>query len=153
MLNNNLPEPSVQDQVEQPQEEFDVKKAVEQFDATQVARKDSLKQVQSVLEQASKGHNIDKKEVLKCIRGLFFVCAMQDALIVSLMEDFMKSIRSMAKNEVDSFNLQMKLYTITQALYKKELVTQEDLEEIHQGITLPKFLSQLQSESPTDSQK
>jgi len=137
------PQQPTQDAVE---EEFDPDRAAEQFDVTRAARKQALEQVERVLTNAAAGHNVDKKETIKCIKSLYLVSIMQDMILVNLMGDLVRAIKSMAKTEVDSFNLNAKLFTITQALYKNKLVSPEDLEKIHAEITVPQLVAMLQAE-------
>ena len=127
----------------QGEQEFYADKAAAQFDVTRTARKEALKKTEEILESSAP----DKDEVLKCMRGLYMVTFMQDALITSLMADFVRSIRSMAKVEVDIVNGTAKLFTVTQALYKKGLVTQEEMEKIHQEITVPQLMANLKGEA------
>ena len=128
------------------QGEFDVEGAVKQFDLTQAARKESLDKIKEVLEQAMSAKKLDSAATIKCLRGMYVVTAMQDAIIVSLMGDLVRAIRSMAKGEVDVFNLTAKLFTITQALYDKQVVNVDNLEKIHKEITIPTLVAKLRSD-------
>jgi len=122
---------------------FDVEGAVKQFDLTQAARKNALDQIKEILEQVIEEEKLDDTATLKCLRGMYVVTAMQDAIIVSLMQDLVRAIRSMAKGEVDTFNLTAKLFTITQALYDKQVVSVDDLEKIHREVTIPTLIEKL----------
>ena len=124
------------------QENFDPEQAVEQFDVTRKARTDALEQIEKMLTRATNGFNMDKKDTLKCLRQFYVICLMQDMLLKALMADLVRGIQSMAKGEVDLFNLTAKVFTITQALYSKDLVSQDELEKIHQEVTVPKLLAQ-----------
>lgn len=135
------------------EEEFDADKAAEQFDVTRTARKDALSQVETILSRAASGRNVDKKETLKCLRALYMTTYMQDMLIVSLMGDLIRAVRGMAKTEVDVFNTTAKVFTITQALYKKDLVTNADLEQIHKEITVPQLMANLKIGEEKEEEK
>lgn len=135
--------PDSEQETAQPEKEFDADKAAEQFDVMRTARKEALAQVETILSRAASGRNVDKKETLKCLRGLYMVTYMQDMLLVGLIGDLIRAVRGMAKTELDVFNLTAKVFTITQAMYKKELVNQAEMEQIHQEITVPQMLSNL----------
>jgi hypothetical protein len=127
------------------EQEFDADKAAEQFDVTRASRKAAMAEVETILTRAASGHNVDKKKTLKCLRALYMTTYMQDMLLVSLMGDLIRAVRGMAKTEVDVFNITAKTFTITQALYKKGLVTQDYLEQIHQELTVPQMMQNLQT--------
>ena len=130
----------------QTEQGFDPNKAAEQFDVTRAARQDALSQVETILTRAASGRNVDKKETLKCLRGLYVVAYMQDMLIKGLMGDLIGAIRAMAKVEVEQFNTAAKLFTVTQALYKKGLVSPQEMEQFHQEITVPQLLANLKGQ-------
>lgn len=123
--------------------EFDADKQAAQFDVMREARKNALAQVDNIVSASSSGESLGKTETLQCIRALHMVTYMQDVLITSLLGDLVRAIRGMAKIEIDSFNSTAKLFTVTQALYKKGVVTQEDMEKIHQEITIPQLMANL----------
>jgi len=141
-MENEIKEQTVETQQEQ-QEEFDVEKAVAEFDVTRTARKEALDQIEKMLNKASGGWNIDKKEQLKCWRNFFALSMMQEMLLRGLMSDLVGIIRSMAKGEIDVFNLTAKLFTVSQALYAKKLVTQEEMEKIYQEVTVPQLMARM----------
>jgi len=152
-MDNQIPETAVnpeatpEDRPEDRPTEFDAEAAVEQFDLTRKARTDALEQIEKLLTQVSKGYNMDKKETIKCLKHFYVLCLMQDMLVRGLMADFVNSIRSVAKTEVEVFNLSAKVFTLTQGLYKKGLMTQDDLEQIYKEVTMPQLLAQLQPQT------
>ena len=154
-MDNQLPEQQVEEVAaeQEQQEEFDAEKAVEQFDVTRKTRIEALEQVEKLLNRAAAGWNMDKKEQIKCFRNLYVLCLMQDMLLRGLMSDLVGIIRSMAKGEVDQFNLTAKVFTITQALYSKNLVTHEEMEKIHQEITVPQLMARLQETKEEDEKE
>ena len=134
------------------QEEFDVDKAVEMYDVTKQTRKDALDQSQKILKKTvsgartSGGWNIDKKEQLKVMNSLYVVCMIQDMLITALMGDLMRAVRGIASTEGELFNLTAKMFTITETLKDKGLVSAEEFEKVHQEKTVPQLMARLQKE-------
>lgn len=127
----------------QAEEEFDADKAAASFDVTRTARQEALSQVENVLTKAASGRSIDKKELLKVIRALYVTTKMQDMLLVEFIPTLIRTVRSMAENEVQSFNTMAKLFTVTQALYKKGLVSEEEMEQYHKELTVPALMANL----------
>jgi hypothetical protein len=108
-----------------------------QFDVTRQARQEAIKQLEQVLDRASKGSKLDGKEMKKALRSLYVLTNTHDGLLLIFMRDMYRMAMHMAQDQMNLFAIRTHLKTIVKALEQKGVVTEKELEEIHDKEILP----------------
>lgn len=118
-----------------------------QFDVTRQARQEAIKQLEQVLDRASKGCKLDGKETKKAFKALHFLSTTHDNLLLIFMRDMYRMAMHMAQDQMNLFAIRTHLKSIVYALDQKGLITEKELEEIHDKEILPKEFPKEMSEA------
>jgi len=101
------------------------------FDVTRTARQEALEAMEAVLSRASRGSKIDGKELKKAFRSLFVLTKTHNDLCLVLMRDLYRLAMHLAQSEMNLFAIRTHLKAVVRGLERKGVITQAELEEIH----------------------
>lgn len=142
MSNNEITE-EVKEAVNEEESQQPVDPA-EQFDVTRKARQVALNSVQEVLNRAVQGQKIDQRRLIKSLHALHDFSKLTDMLLIAVLGDMVKIIRAVASSEANIFAGTSKLKAMVDVLQSKEIMTEEELIEMHDTKTLPEILERMQ---------
>lgn len=142
-LEETTEEPTGAEETTPAQEGFNdanwLEEAMRGLDVTREARGDAMENVKSVLDRASSGAKIDRKDVTRALRGLYLTSGMLDDLVKVILEGLLTTIRALSVSETNIMQQGIQLTTLVRALQTHGLITEAQLQEVYKTEVMPEL--------------